>query len=532
MLVMRNSAVCYAVVLAAVSACGGSGSTTPGASGGDSSAGGAGVTGGSANNGGQSSAAGGLVQTGGSASDSGGAAAGGVTSAAGGSQTAGGSGATGGKAGGTTPASTGGGKAGGGTASAAGGTAASGGKAGGGAPPSTGGTAATGGKAGGGTAAAGGTKATTGGSSNGNPGGSTATGGSSSASTSTGCVATIPGNGCTPPAAYTDLFVCLSGHTQAQVDSKVSAAWSQLFNPKGSGTIYYDGPGSDESYVEDTYNNDVRTEGMSYGMMIAVQLDHQTEFDRLWTWVRNHMAQNCTSSGCTGQIAWHCSTSGSKDATGGAPDGDEYFAAALVFAHNRWGDTTGKWNYATEAQWVLDLIRTQDFDKSNNIVEFYSGSGNTDPSYILPAFYQTWACFDTANADFWNAAATAGRTVFHGANSSGVLGDQTSFTGTGGSPGADTIRCVVNIMMDHNFFDVDAWQTQTYAPEYAANQKNVNGGAQGFCDGTLGFGLPASSGKPFVDNLWNATCPSHDYWDGVLYMLALLHVSGTFHLYY
>jgi oligosaccharide reducing-end xylanase len=31
----------------------------------------------------------------------------------------------------------------------------------------------------------------------------------------------------------------------------------------------------DESYVEDTYNNDVRTEGMSYGMIVAVELDHQ-----------------------------------------------------------------------------------------------------------------------------------------------------------------------------------------------------------------------------------------------------------------
>ena len=76
-------------------------------------------------------------------------------------------------------------------------------------------------------------------------------------------------------------------------------AWSALFNPSGSGTIYFNGPGADESYVQDIYNNDVRSEGMSYGMMVAVQLDHQTEFDRLWTWVKNHMAQ-----GTTGEIRW------------------------------------------------------------------------------------------------------------------------------------------------------------------------------------------------------------------------------------
>ena len=35
------------------------------------------------------------------------------------------------------------------------------------------------------------------------------------------------------------------------------------------------------AYVTDVLNKDVRTEGMSYGMMIAVQLDRKKEFDRL-----------------------------------------------------------------------------------------------------------------------------------------------------------------------------------------------------------------------------------------------------------
>ena len=95
---------------------------------------------------------------------------------------------------------------------------------------------------------------------------------------------------CAPPTSYANLFVTVSGKTQADSDQKIATAWSTLFNPSGSGTIYFNGPGADESYVQDIYNNDVRTEGMSYGMMAAVQLDHQTEFDRLWTWVKNHMA--------------------------------------------------------------------------------------------------------------------------------------------------------------------------------------------------------------------------------------------------
>jgi oligosaccharide reducing-end xylanase len=465
--------------------------------------------------------------TGGSATGSGGSASGG--SASGGSTGRGGATGEGGATSGTNGS--------GGAATGTGGGNGSGGAPAGTGGVSTGGVTGAAGTAGRGSGGSGGTSGVGGkGGANGSggaAGGPTGVGGGSGghAEVDAGVGSTtIPGNGCTPPAEYANLFVTVSGHTQADSDTKVAAAWSSLFNPGGSGTIYYNGPGSNESYVEDTYNNDVRTEGMSYGMMIAVQLGHQTEFDRLWTFVKNHMAQ-----GTTGQIAWHVSTSGSKLATGGAPDGDEYFAAALVFAHTRWGDTSGMFNYATEAQWVLNLIRTQDFNATYHIVAFYAGAGNTDGSYILPAFYQTWACFDTANADFWNSAVTAGRTWFHNAiNSNGVIPDQSAFTnGSSGSAGSDTIRCVANIMMDHNFYDADSWQTATYAPEYGSYESShASGVAQQSCNALLGFGLPTSTGKPFVDKLWSTSVPQHDYWDGILYMLAVLHVSGTFHLWY
>ena len=130
-----------------------------------------------------------------------------------------------------------------------------------------------------------------------------------------------------------------------------------------------------------------------------------------------------------------------------------------------------------------------------------------------------------SNAWIWLGAA---------ANSNGVIPDQSAFTnGSSGSAGADTIRCVANIMMDHNFFDADSWQTATYAPEYSSYESShANGTAQISCNGLLGFGLPASTGKAFVDKLWSAAVPNRDYWNGVLYMLGLLHVSGTFHLWY
>lgn len=91
----------------------------------------------------------------------------------------------------------------------------------------------------------------------------------------------------------------------------------------------------------------------------------------------------------------------------------------------------------------------------------------------------------------------------------------------------------MNIMMDHNFFNADPWQTDTYAAKYGAYEMtHASGTAQVSCNSLLGFGLPASTGRAFVDKIWTAPIPSHDYWNGVLYMLGLLHVSGQFHLYY
>ena len=478
-----------------IAACGGAGSDGGKGGGGGTSTGSGGSTGTAGTGGSTGPGDGGTVGTGGDAGTIGPGGAGGSA----GSSGAAGDGATAG----TTGAAGGVGTAG---ASGRGGSAATG----------AGGRGGTGGAARGGSggSAAGGSAA----------GGST--GGSSAGTTGSGGTTT----GCTPaPTSYPNLFITVSGHTQADSDMKVMSAYASLFNPGGSGSIYFNGPGTDESYVEDTFNNDVRTEGMSYGMMIAVQLNDQTKFDRLWTFVKNHMANG------TGQIAWHTSTSGSKLSTGGAPDGDEYFATALIFAHTRWGDTSGKFNYGTEAQWVLNMMRTMEFNASAHIVEFVAGSNQTDGSYVLPAFYQVWACFDTANAAFWNAAVDAGRTFFHNAiDTNGVIGDRSSFTGAQqAGPGSDTIRCVANIMMDHNFYNADTWQTDTYATKYGAYEMtHASGVAQQSCNSLLGFGLPTSTGKPFVDKLWSTNTPGRDYWNGVLYMLALVHVSGNFHLYY
>ena len=90
----------------------------------------------------------------------------------------------------------------------------------------------------------------------------------------------------TPGAAltgeYPNLFNTYLGKTDAEVTAKLEAAWNHFFrgDPETQSLFYPLEDGT--AYVPDINNNDVRSEGLSYGMMIAVQLDKQDEFDRIW----------------------------------------------------------------------------------------------------------------------------------------------------------------------------------------------------------------------------------------------------------
>src|SRR5437868_2411136 len=76
---------------------------------------------------------------------------------------------------------------------------------------------------------------------------------------------------------YRNLFKEYLGKTDTEIDARLQAAWRQLAEgDPDSQRLYYPVAG-DMAYVPDINNNDVRTEGLSYGMMIAVQLDRQAE---------------------------------------------------------------------------------------------------------------------------------------------------------------------------------------------------------------------------------------------------------------
>ncbi|HXU05376.1 MAG TPA: glycosyl hydrolase family 8 [Polyangia bacterium] len=484
----------------------------------------------------------------GSGGSSGAAASGGSTggsSAGTGGSTSGGSGTIGG-AGTSGAAGTGGGGA---TGSA--------GRAGSGGATSTGGGGSGGGGAGGSAAGTGGmNRGGAGGSATGGAGrgGTTGTAGTTGVAGSAGGSSGTAGSvmGCRPaPTTYRNLFTEVLGKSASDVDAKVNAAFQQLFHGTGDQPIYYEFM-TDEAYLLDVVHNDVRSEGVSYGMMIAVQLDKKAEFDRLWRFAVKRMRQS------SGFFAWQLNPQGGVISSASAPDGEEYFATALMFASKRWGDGTGDLAYGAQARTLLDKMANNGmFDRNSKLVLFGVNATYTDPSYMLPAFYEAWACFDSKNRSFWGSAATAARAFFPKTvnATTGLAPDQAQLSGApySGHPDfdADAWRVVSNIMTDHHFFGVDPWQV-TWAAKHAAFWK-AQGSSYGeqytlagmvedpdhqsglvALNATLGFALPTADGTPFLQELWDTPLPSGSlrYYNGSLYMLSLLHVSGQFHLWY
>ena len=106
----------------------------------------------------------------------------------------------------------------------------------------------------------------------------------------------LPAKGAFYTGKYTNHFKHVLGISQEQVDARMDSLWQHFFTPgdfsrfaqADQSTVYYEVNDS-MAFVYDVGSDDVRTEGMSYGMMICLQLDKPKQFDRLWRWAKTYM---------------------------------------------------------------------------------------------------------------------------------------------------------------------------------------------------------------------------------------------------
>ena len=442
---------------------------------------------------------------------------------------------------------------------------------------------------------------------------------------------------------YRDLFA-EQGHSPVETKAKIEKAFQQLFHGDALSERVYFEAGSNANgplaYITDWANNDARSEGMSYGMMIAVQLDRNHEFDALWNWSNTFMLITDPKNPNVGYFAWSMNTDGTPRATGPAPDGEEYYAMALLFAARRWGNGQGIYNYQQQAEKILRLMRhhpvlteTGPFkihpedppfmmnaetfarfispntterqqaqtnvaielkgqgqtppDPSAGIRRFFNNQGaprptsagpmvseehfmvrfipdvgpvSTDASYHLPAFYELFARWGPVeDRDFWLKAAEVSRSLFSKVTdaNTGLAPDRSNFdmtpiNGRDGQPtpfGYDSWRTVSNWSVDYSWWHKDSRETvlsdriqkflisqgiSTFADRYTLDGKPLSSRhSTGMVAATAVGGLAATAGaneKAFVEELWRTPIPVGDqrYFDGMLYVMSMLHCSGNF----
>lgn len=277
---------------------------------------------------------------------------------------------------------------------------------------------------------------------------------------------------------YRNLFAEM-GIPKEEVEKRLWEIRDMYFYGKEDEKVYYP-VGDDMAYIMDTGNNDARTEGMSYGMMICVQLDMKEEFDRLWKWAKTYMFN--TEGWHEGYFAWSCATDGSKNDKGPASDGEEFFAMALFFAAHRWGNGEGIFNYEEQAKEILRacLHKGQDgregvsmWNLENGQILFVPGIDFTDPSYHLPHFYELFALWaDEEDREFWKNAAKVSREYLKKACHpvTGFSAEYAEFDGSPMSRGlswttdrhdwffSDSYRTAANIGLDYEWFGTDEGQ--------------------------------------------------------------------------
>ena len=243
------------------------------------------------------------------------------------------------------------------------------------------------------------------------------------------------GSGAYHTGHYRDLFAEI-GHTPSESHARVDVAFQQLFHgDQATQTVFYEAGRNEHgslAYVTDIANHDVRTEGMSYGMMIAVQMNKKAEFDALWNWANTYMLVTDPHDPSVGYFKWSMNTDGTQRSETPAPDGEEYFVMSLYFAAGRWGSGKDLYDYKAQADHLLRLLRHHPVmsaptnkgmrtvgpmvNEQRHMILFVPNNGGdtfTDPSYHLPAFYELWARWGPKDdRAFWAEAAQASHRFF------------------------------------------------------------------------------------------------------------------------
>jgi len=197
---------------------------------------------------------------------------------------------------------------------------------------------------------------------------------------------------------YPNLFAELLGKTENEVTAKLEADFNQLFHGDAATESIYVNVGTDQAYVWDPRQMDIRSDGFANALLVAVELDHREEFDRLWRFADAHIVLR--TGPLRDYLRSRCDVSG--DTCDETVTAESHFAAtsALWLAHGRWG-STGALSYRDEAQRLMAAVFRSEAGATTTLGTL---SGFVDSTRTLPLA----SPYASASAQTSSAAMTAG----------------------------------------------------------------------------------------------------------------------------
>jgi len=360
-----------------------------------------------------------------------------------------------------------------------------------------------------------------------------------------------------------------AGKTDAEVADKIARTWNQLFYGDPGNQAIYVPVGTEQAYIEDTLHMDERTEGIGLAMMIAVQLDKRTEFDRLWRYAEAVMKHKDGPS--RGYFGSWCDTAGMTKMPCDDPYGEAQILTALIFAHDRWTSTTTV-NYEAGALDLLTVMRHKE-DENAGVVEGVTNTfdkvkalpfdlperakaGTSRPSIVMPAYYDLWAEATGGDA-FWTRAAGAARDYWKKTahSKTGLTPVRASFEGVPvqlyENFQSESYRAQINMALDWAWAkgEKDEWLVQeadnllafftmkgmgTYAGGYSLDGNEVidpmRDQALVVANGVTGMVASKAGKDAYINAVFDMATPTGParYYAGILDLTALLILSGQY----
>ncbi|NLZ43969.1 MAG: hypothetical protein GX894_03845 [Clostridia bacterium] len=286
------------------------------------------------------------------------------------------------------------------------------------------------------------------------------------------------------------------------------------------------------------------SEGIGYGMLLAVIFDDREIFDGLWQYAKSHHNEK-------GLMDWKIGPDNRPTADGknSATDGDEDMAFALIAADMKWG------GYREDAERLVASIWQHQIEPGTYIVkggDHWGGAAVTNPSYFAPGYYKIFQEY-TGNPE-WSRAVDAGYEMIArlnektGAGQTGLLPDWTRASGEP-APGFsfnytyDACRVPLRLAMDAVWFGdrraltqlakMNSFFARTGARKikagYTLDGKVVNDWSDVCFTGPAGVAALFSNDQEYRQEIWGQTAAMYDpraYYQSSLRLLSLLLISG------